>query len=295
MHALKPFDYFEPGTVQEALEILSIHDKKAKVLAGGIDLIPRMRKGKINADYVVNIQKIPGLEYFESGKEGLKFGAMNKLCSIENSEVIQKNYPILYEAIHQIASTQTKYMGTVVGNLCVGTPASDIATALFALGAELKIAGINGERTEPIENFYPDYGCTSLNLGEMVTGVLLPVPQAGTKTAFLNIVRTRADIAKISVAIALATEEGVCKEAKIVIGAAAPTVIRAKKAEALLKDGPFDVKTIQRASATAAEETKPITDLRSTAEYRKEMARVLVTRALEQALEPKNANERKMK
>ena len=177
---MKPFEYFEPRTVGEATEILSNYGEKAQILAGGVDLIPRMRKGDIQAEYVINIQKIPGLDYIEpDGKEGITFGAMARLHSIETSKTIQNKYPILYEAIHQITSVQAKYMGTAVGNLCVATPASDVATSLFALGAQLKITGLKGERIEPIEKFYVDYRLTSLKRGEMVTGVVLPDPPLG--------------------------------------------------------------------------------------------------------------------
>jgi CO/xanthine dehydrogenase FAD-binding subunit len=286
MRTLKPFDYFEPTTVKEAVKLLSTHGEKAQVLAGGIDLIPRMRKGAIKADYLINIQNIPELEYINNGgTKGLKFGAMARLHSLETSKEIQKNYPLLYEAIHQITSVQTKYMGTAVGNICVGTPASDVATVLLALDAELTIAGANSERTEPMPKFYADYLRTSLKRDEMVTGVSLPKPPIGMGTAFLNLVRTHADIAKVTVAVAIIIENDICKEARIAIGAAAPTVFRATKAETALKGQKVSSQAIAKAAETAAGETKPITDLRSTAEYRKEMARVLVTRALEKALE----------
>ena len=177
---MEPFEYFEPRTVGEATQILSDRGEKARILSGGIDLVPRMHKGDIHVEYVVNIQKIPGLEYIEpDGKEGLAFGAMSRLRSIELSGTIQNKYPILYEAIHQISSVQVKHMGTVVGNLCVATPASDVATALLALDARLKIAGPKGEKIEPLAKFYVDYRLTSLQRGEMVTEVVLPDPPPG--------------------------------------------------------------------------------------------------------------------
>lgn len=283
---MKPFEYFEPRTVAEATQLLSNYGKKARILAGGIDLIPKMRKGGIKAEYIVNIQRIPGLEYIKAkGKQGLRFGAMTKLYSMETSEAVQSHYPILYDAIHQITSVQAKHMGTAVGNLCVATPASDVATALIAFGAEVRIAGVKGQRTEPIEKFYLDHHRTSLQRGEMVTEVFLPNPASGMNSAFLNLVRTHADIAKVSVAVALIVRDGICREARIVIGAVAPTVFRAAKAEALLKGQKITHPLISEAAETAAGETRPITDLRSTAEYRKEMAKVLVRRALEKALE----------
>ena len=287
---MKPFEYFEANTVKEATQLLSNYGEKAQILAGGIDLIPRIRKGDIKAEYVVNIQKIPDLDYIGAdGNQGLKFGAMVKLHSLETSKAIQENYPIFYEAIHQITSVQAKYMGTAVGNLCVATPASDVATALYVLGAGLKIAGVKGERTEPIEKFYLDYLRTSLKRGEMVTGVSLPKPSPGAGTSFLNLARTRSDIAKMCVAVALTVQDGIWREVRIAMGAAAPTIFRATKAEGALTGQKASLQAIAAAAKTASEETRPITDLRSTAEYRKEMANVLVRRALEKALEKAKA------
>jgi len=283
---MDPFEYFEPRTVEEATRLLFHFGKKARILAGGIDLIPRMQKGDIEVECVVNIQKIPGLEYIEPNeREEITFGAMTKLHSIELSKIIQNRHAILYEAVHQITSVQAKSMGTAVGNLCVATPASDVATCLFALGARLKVTGVDGEREEPIEKFYVDYRQTSLKQGEMVVGVVLPNPLPGTGMAFLNLLRTHADIAKISVAVAVVVQSGICREARIGIGAAAPTVFRAAKAEALCISQRITPEIIRRAAEAAAGETKPITDLRSTADYRKEMSKVLVKRGLEKALE----------
>jgi carbon-monoxide dehydrogenase medium subunit len=282
---MKSFEYFEPKTVAETTQLLSNYGKKARILAGGVDLIPRMRKDVIKAEYIVSIQRISGLDYIKTqGKQGLRFGAMTKLYSVETSEAVQSTYPILYDAIHQITSVQAKHMGTAVGNLCVATPASDVATALIAFGAELRIAGAKGQRKEPIEKFYRDHHRTSLQRDEMVTEVFLPTPPRGMNSAFLNLVRTHADIAKVSVAVAIIVRDGICREARIVIGAVAPTVFRAAKAEALLKGQRITHPIISKAAETAAGETRPVTDLRSTAEYRKEMAKVLVGRALGKAL-----------
>lgn len=284
MRALKPFDYFEPLTVQEATKLLFKYGEKGQILAGGVDLIPRMRTGKIKTDFLVNLQKIPGLSHLSvGGTKGLKFGAMTSLHTLELSRDIQKLYPIFYEAIHQIASVQAKCMGTAVGNLCVATPASDVATALVALGGELTIAGPDGTRTEPIEKFYVDYLKTSLRQGEMVTGVSLPSPVVGSGTGYLNLLRTKGDSAKVSVAAALILKNGVCQEAKISLGAVAPTIFRATEAEAVLKGQKLSVDLISKAADVAVKKTKPITDVRSTAEYRKMTTGVLVVRALEKA------------
>ncbi len=283
---MRALEYHEPTTIADAALVLFDHGKEAQVLAGGIDLIPKMRRGVIQAGHVISIRKIAGLDHIHQDAQGaIVFGAMATLRSIEMSGLVRTAHPILYEAIHQLTSVQTKFMGTAVGNLCVATPASDIATSLMALAAQLKIAGVEGERTEPIDSFYLDYHMTSLKRGEMVAGVFLPAPLPGTGSAFFNLVRTRADIAKLIVAVTVALDEDVCREARIAIGAAAPTPFRAKNSELLLNGQKLDAALIEMAADAAAQAVRPITDIRSTAAYRKDMTRVLVRRALAEAIE----------
>lgn len=282
--ALKSFEYFEPRTVEEVVRILFMYGGEAKVLAGGVDLVPKMRKRQIQPKCLVSIQRIPGIDYIEGdGAEGLRIGALTSLRSIELSPAIQKDYELLHEAIHQIASIQVKNMGTAVGNLCVATPASDIALPLLVLGAKLRIVGLTQERNVPIEKFFIGVGQTVLQPSEIVTEVLLPSPPAATGGAFLKLVRTATDVAKVNVAVTVTVTDGICQDIKIALGSVAPTPIRANKAEEALKGKKLDQETIAEAAETAAEETKPIDDIRSTAEYRKEVTKVLVRRAIEKA------------
>jgi len=282
---LKPFEYFEPETIEEATQILSEYGERAQLLAGGVDLVPKFRRRLLVPECVVSLLRIPGLDYIKSNGDGLKFGPLTSIRSLELSPLIQKDYLALYEAAHHIASVQVKTTGTAVGNLCVATPASDVAVALFALGARLRIAGASSERTIPIEDFFLGVGQTALQPGEMVAEVLVPCPAAGTGQAFLKLVRNASDIAKINVAVALTMADGKCQDARIALGAVAPTVIRTKKAEEVLKGKAIDEKTIEEVAKVAAGETRTITDIRSTAEYRREMSRVLVKRATNKALE----------
>ena len=281
---LCPFKYLEPKPIEEAVQILSTYGAKAKVLAGGVDLVARMRRHEIKPEYVVSIQSIPDLDYIQAdGAKGLRIGALTTIRSLELSQVIQRDYMLLHEATHQVASIQVKSMGTAVGNLCVGTPASDIACALFAIGAKLRIVGIAGERTVPIEDFFIGVGKTILQPYEIVTEILLPAIPTRAGSAFLKLARTANDIAKVNVAIMLTLANSRCMDAKIAIGSVAPTVIRARKAEESLKGLELEPKILLEASETAAEEVKPITDIRSTAEYRREITKVLVRHGIEKA------------
>lgn len=285
MHrTMRPFELFEPETLEEALSLLSQYGKKAKVLAGGLDLVGKMRRWQIDPEFVVSIRRIPGLDYIKgNGKRGVRIGALTPIRSLEQSPAIKQGYAPLYEAARLFASVQVKTMGTVAGNICVATPASDIAPALYVLGAKLKIVGAGSEKTVPIEDFYAGVGCTILQPDEIVTEILLPAVPAGASGWFMKLEKTKADIAKVNVAVMVVVADGICKKARIALGAVAPTVIRAEKAEEILKGKKLEQKTIREAAEAAAEEAKPISDLRSTAEYRREMVSVLVRRAIGQA------------
>lgn len=280
---LKPFEYLEPTTIEEAVDVLSKYGTKARVSAGNVDLVARMRRRLIAPQYVVTLLYIPGLDYIESNEAGLRFGALTTIRAIEFSPIVERTYAVLHEAASQIASVQVKTMGTIVGNLCVATPASDIAAALYALGGRLKIVGSGSEKTIPIEDFYVGLNQTVLRPDEIVTEVVVPSPAQQTGGAFFKLVRTTADIAKVNVAATLTVTDNTCKEAKVVLGAVAPTVIRATRAEEALRDSKLESEMVEKAAQLAAEEAKPITDLRSTLEYRREMVRLLVRRAVEKA------------
>jgi carbon-monoxide dehydrogenase medium subunit len=278
---LLPFEFFEPKTVDEAVRLLDTAN--AKVMAGGVDLVLKMRLRLTLPDAVISLQKIPGLDYIESNPAGLRFGALASIRQIELSPLVQKNWAVLYEAVHQIASVQTKTMGTAVGNLCVATPASDIAPPLFVLGAKVKIVGLNYEKLVPIENFFVAVGKTILEPNEIVTEIFVPGMPAGTGSAFLKAAKTADDIAKVNAAVTVTVTDKICKDARIALGSVAPTPIRVTEAEQALKGQKLDETMFARAAEAAADAVRPISDIRSTAKYRKEMVRVLVTDALAKA------------
>jgi carbon-monoxide dehydrogenase medium subunit len=282
---LKPFEFYEPNTIDEAIQILLKNGVQAKLMAGGVDLILKMRLRKIAPASVISLQKIPGLNFInKDNKDGLRFGAMTTLRQVELSPVVQKYWPLLHEAIHQISSIQVKEMATVIGNLCVATPASDIAPVLYVLGANVKIMGSSQERVLPIENLFVEIGKTCLKPDEVVTEIFVPSVLAGTGCCFMKLVKTKDDIAKVNVATAVTIADGICVDARIALGSVAPTPIRASKAEEVLKGKRLNNEIIGNAAKAAAESVRPITDVRSTAEYRKEMVKVLVEDSLVKAV-----------
>jgi carbon-monoxide dehydrogenase medium subunit len=229
---------------------------------------------------VVSLQKVPGLDYVQADGDTLRFGALATLRQIERAPEVGDRWPLLAEAIGSIVSVQTKVMGTAVGNLCVGTPASDVAPALYALGAWVKIAGRQGVREIPIEEFFLDAGKTVVGRNEIVTEIVVPLPPSGSTGAFLKLSKTSEDIAKVNAAVIVAVSGDTCTSARIALGSVAPTPVRAREAERVLQGRPLSAKAIAEAAEAACEAVAPISDVRSTAAYRKEMVRVLVRDAL---------------
>ncbi len=290
IQVLRSFEYLEPRTIGEAVRVLSAYGMKAKLLAGGVSLVDSMQRGTIKPECVVSVQRIPKLDYIEGeGTRGSRIGALTTLRSLELSPVIYRHYPFLWEAVHQVASIQVKNMATAVGNLCVASPASDLAPPLLALGARLRIVGLAPEKIIPIEGFFIGVNQTILQPGEIVTEILLPSIPEGAIGTFMKLRRTVTDVAKVNVAVLLTITDVRCKDAKIALGSVAPTVIRAKRAEDILKGHKLEPKIIIAAARAAAEEAKPITDVRSTAQYRTEMVEVLVRRVIDRILEKAKA------
>lgn len=285
--ALKHFEFFEPKTVAEANELLFSYGHKASALAGGLSLIQAMKKGEKEPEAIVSLQKIESLNFLEGGRnEDLKIGALVTIRGVERSSEIQKHYPVLSQTARCIGSVEVRRMGTVVGNLCEGTPASDLATILVAMGARMRVMRPGAERYVPLENFCVGSRQTVLEEGEMVQEVIVPALGDHSFVGYENLARTKPDITKVSAGVLVRRDNGVCRDVRIAMGAVAPVIVRVHKAENLLKGEELKPVAIQEAARLACEDdvVRPITDIRSTAEYRKEMVRVLVQRALTNVL-----------
>lgn len=283
MHrVLLPFEFSEPTSVDEVVRLAD--GQGTRVLAGGVDLLLRMRLRQIVPERIVSLQKVSGLNFVEIGSLGLRFGALVSLRQIELASAVRDGWPLLAEAVASMASVQAKVMGTAVGNLCVGTPASDLAPALFALGARVKIATEDGTRETPIEEFFVDVNKTVVGPHELVTGVFVPAQATGSAGAFMKLAKTRADIAKVNTAVMVTLAMGTCADVRIALGSVAPTPVRALEAEKLLRGAEITPNVVAEAADAAAETVTPISDVRSTAIYRRRMVRVLVRDTLLQAI-----------
>jgi len=270
---MKSFDYFSPKTLSEASEILSKNNGDARMIAGGTDLLLKMKAGRLAPKAIVNIKRIPDLRGLTFNSH-LTMGALTTLEEIKGSPIIRQHYPALSEAAATMASVQIRNLATVGGNMCNAAPSADLAPILIALNAVAVIRGAKGERRVSLEEFFTGPGKSVLGVGELL--VSLEVPKQGGRSIYLkHSPREHMDIAVVGVGIALQKNS-----ARIVLGAVAPIPLRAKKAEEEVMSGSLTKERIERAAKIAAEESKPIDDVRGSVWYRKKMVEVVVKRGL---------------
>jgi carbon-monoxide dehydrogenase medium subunit len=284
---LPDFEYLAPRTIDEAISLLSRYNGEARVIAGGTDLLLKMKRREETPRYLIGFKNIQGLDYIGYDEaHGLRFGPLVTIHAVETSPLVRDRFPILSQAASTIGSAQIRNLGTVVGNLCSAVPSADMAPGLIVLGANLKIASIKGERIIPVEDFFIGPAKTVLSHDELVVEVQVPKPPPHCGMVYIkHTLRGAMDLAIVSVAVLIALENGIFSEAKICLGVAAPIPFRAIKAEEVLRGKPFDAVLVNKAAQVASEECSPRSSKRASAEYRKEMVRVLTQRALNQARE----------
>lgn len=284
---LPKFEYLAARDLTEACSWLSKYKAKASAMAGGTDLLVKMKHKETSPQYVIGLKGIPGLDAIDYDRtSGLRIGALATIESLAASPLVQRNFPALAQAASRMATPQVRNIATIGGNLCNAAPSADTASPLIVLGAGVRLVGPQGERTVSLEKFFTGPGQTVLKPGEILAEIQVPQPPARTGAAYLKLSRVTVDLALVGVAalITLATTDGVCQDVKIALGAVAPTPMRARKAESVLKGQKVTAALIEKAAQLASEEARPITDVRGSAYYRTEMVKVLTRRALAQAL-----------
>jgi len=307
------FDYVEPGSVEEAVALLGEYGGRAQVLAGGTYLLVQMKMERTAPEYVINVGKVPGLDGIvpqDSAREytGVRIGALTTIRALRHAPQVWADYTALAEACASFGSTQIQMMGTLGGNVCNGSPASDTVPALLAFDAHLILAGPNGERVVPIEEFLLGPGQTALRDGELLVAVQISKPrisnlqsptsnlqpptsnfqpptsnlqpptsnlQPPIGSAFIKLSRVAADLAKASVAAVVVREGDRIAQCRLAFGSVGPTVLRTPRAEQMLIGQPFSAELALEAGRVAAEEISPIDDVRSTAWYRREVVKAL--------------------
>ena len=277
---LRKFEYLKPDSIKETISILSQYGERARILNGGTDLIVGIRDKILQPEYVVDIKAIPQLSRITYNKQdGLNIGATVTLNEISDSKVVQRNYPILAEACKTVGSYQVRNRATLVGNICNASPAADTTPPLLVLGAKVNIIDPTGEKIVPINEFFTGVKKNILKKGEIVTLVIVPSLRDEWTGVYLKQGRRKdVDLATVGVAVVCIRDE-----IRIALGAVASTPVRAFKTEELLKGKIIDESLLEETAKSALAEVSPISDIRSSKEYREEIIKVLVRRAILQA------------
>ena len=281
------FTYIRPSSLKEALTMLAEHKDECKVICGGQSLLIIMRQGLLATDYLIDIKHIKELDYIQfDAKTGLKIGATTTHHTIETSDVIKKNYPVLVAMENKLASIQVRNWGTIGGNLAHADPAGDPGPLLVALNASVKVGSAQGERTMALEDFCVDFFETALEEEEIILEVQVPTPEAKTGAAYQKFNLLESDQGMVAVAAAVTLNGGgKCKDARVVLGNAGPKPIRVKRIEELLTGKGYDEKLFAEAGTIASEDCEPVTDIHASEEHRRHLLGVLTKRMLKQAWE----------
>ncbi len=280
------FDYHAPGSLPEALALLSRYGDEAKVLSGGQSLLPLLKLRLGQTGHLIDIGRIPGLEYIREDGGMLRIGGRTRESALENSELVRSRYPILVDTTKVIADPLVRNLATVGGNLAHGDPGNDHPATMLALGAQVVATGPKGERVIPIEQFFLGLFRTALRPDEVLTEIRIPAPPARSGGAYLKLERKVGDYATAGAAAQLTLDpKGSVERVGIALTNVGPTPIKASDAEKFLAGKRPDAATLAEAAQRASKAAAPSADRRGSVEYKREMARVLTGRALKIAVE----------
>ena len=283
---MKPFGYVAARDAQHAVALLAEHGAAAKILAGGTDLLVELKHAAHNPEVIVDISRLDELKNIAIADDGLHIGALATHGAIMQSTVIRDMFPALVEAAHSIGALQTRNLGTLGGNLMTCVPSMDSGPTLIALEASVTVASTKGRRQMPLADLFVGPRKTSLKPGELLVDIVIPKRNLGKPAAFQKFgLRKGQALALVNAAAAFWLDDGkdAFKAPCIALGAVAPVVIRAPKAEAFLVGCKVTAEAMAEAGRIAASEAKPISDFRASADYRRDLIAVLVKRALANA------------
>ena len=273
-------NYVAPSTVEEAVSILAGASGSARVLSGGTDLLVQLRSGRTKPDLIVDIKKIPGMSGIRERDGAFVIGAATPGAAIGENEALKRVWPGVVEAANLIGSTQVQGRASLAGNLCNASPAADSVPALIAARATCVVAGANGRREVPVESIATGPGRTSLKPGEFIIEFHLPKRPPRSADAYLRFIpRTEMDIAVVGAGVSVTLDPGgACTDARVVLGAVAPTAILVPEAAAALIGRKLDEPALAALDQAVRRACKPINDKRGTIEYRTKVAGVIARR-----------------
>ena len=285
------FDYHRPGTLEEAIGLLTRHGTDAKVLAGGMSLLPALKLRLSSFGHLVDIGRLPGLEYIREEQGELRIGAATRQCVLERSELLRSRYGAFADAVPLIADPLVRNRGTLGGNLANGDPANDAPAIAIALDAQFLVQGPQGSRTIAAQRFYKALFTTALAPDEILTEIRIPLPAPRSGSAYRKLKRKTGDYAVAAVAVRLALDvRGAVERAGIALTNVGPTPIDALAAGRFLEGKAPDENAIAEAARLASQASAPSADRRGSVDYKREMVRVLTARAMRAALERAGRN-----
>ena len=280
---MKWFDYAAPRNLPEALNLINSH-RRALLMAGGTDLLVQLRARRKETDLVIDLKRLPDLMEIRQHQDALSIGAAVPCCNIYEDTTLRRLYPSLAHTAAMIGGTPIQGRASLGGNLCNAAPSADSIPMLIALGAVARIAHSGGTRDLPIESFCVSPGRNTLQPGELVTAIRLPLPTPGTSAHYLRFIpRNEMDIAVVGVGVSLTVRDGLITAARIALASVAPTPLFVPAAGATLMGKAPTAENFALAAAAAQAAASPISDMRGPAEYRRHLVGVLTRRALQTA------------
>jgi carbon-monoxide dehydrogenase medium subunit len=268
------FDYHRPRSLEEAFELLAEYGGAAKVIAGGTDVVPQLKYEKVAPNHLIALMRISGLGDINEDNGGLCIGAYARLVDVKQACARDLRYAALHDALRSIGKVQVMNMGTLGGNLCTASPAADSVPALLVLNGRVTLVSQEGSRSVDVEEFITGPYTAAMTANEIMTEIRIPGGEDHQGSAFVKIARVAADISKLSCAVWLQRDADRCVSCRIALGAVAPLPLRVKGAEELLGGKQMDDALLDEVAAKVSAEIQPISDVRSTEAYRRQVAAV---------------------
>jgi aerobic carbon-monoxide dehydrogenase medium subunit len=285
---MNPFEYVVPTSLPETFALLDRYGEDARLIAGGTALVILMKQRLVRPTALISLGRLPGLDEVRSQDGSLELGALATHRAVETSTLVRRRAPVLAETFRRVATIRIRNVATVGGSLAHADPNQDPPVTLFALDASVELASAAGSRTVPLTAFFTDYYETALRPGEIVTAVRVPVPAGRVGAVYTKFLpRTADDYATVAVCAVVGLDESGERfaDVRVGLGAVGSTPLRATEAEGLLRGQPATADAIRAAAATVKAAVDPISDVRGSAEYKRDMAEVWTRRTLEAALE----------
>lgn len=282
---MRDFFYHAPDTLDDALALLDLHGEDARVMSGGTALVVLMKQSLVQADHLVSLRNVPGLNEITQSNGELHIGALVRHREVETSALVQQAAPLVADVYSRVATVRIRNTATVGGGLAHADPAQDPPPALMVLDATVRLVSSSGERLLPINDLFLDYYETAIRPDEIMTELIVPAVLPDTRAVYLTYLpRTADDYPTVSVAALARVEDGRCREVRVALGASASTPIRATAVEEAIRGQEVSQANVQRAAEAVADQVDPLDDFRGSAEYKRDMAVVFTRRALEQVL-----------